>query len=88
MKFSTKLAFLALFTMLLSCTNDTDSVVKHHKSHEESRQNVPFSDAVQVGNLYFLTGQIGKDHKSKKIVEGGIEAETTQTIKNITAVLQ
>ena len=49
---------------------------------------MPFSDAVQVDNLYFLTGQIGKDHTSGKLVEGGIEAETKQTILNIDAVLK
>jgi 2-iminobutanoate/2-iminopropanoate deaminase len=70
------------------CQNESKSIVKHHKSHEKSRHNVPFSDAVQVDNLYFLTGQIGKNHSTGKIVEGGIEAETTQTLKNIKAVLK
>jgi len=74
--------------MNFGCKNEAKSVVKHHKSHEKSRTNVPFSDAVQVDNLYFLTGQIGKDHNLGKIVEGGIEAETTQAIKNIEAVLK
>jgi len=70
------------------CQNESKPIVKHHKSHEQTRQNVPFSDAVQVDNLYFLTGQIGKDHASGKLVEGGIEAETKQTILNIEAVLK
>ena len=70
------------------CQNESKSIVKHHKSHEQTRQNMPFSDAVQVDNLYFLTGQIGKDHTSGKLVEGGIEAETKQTILNIDAVLK
>jgi 2-iminobutanoate/2-iminopropanoate deaminase len=62
--------------------------VYFHKSHEESRKNAPFSEATQVGNLYFLTGQIGKNHQTGKMVEGGIEAETAQVIKNIEAVLK
>ena len=70
------------------CKNESKTVLKHHKSHEESRANVPFSDAVQVDNLYFLTGQIGKNHKLGKIVDGGIEAETKQTLINIKKVLQ
>ena len=36
----------------------------------------------------FLTGQIGKDHKKGNLVEGGIQAETKQTIENIKAVLE
>ncbi|MFK8060729.1 MAG: RidA family protein [Polaribacter sp.] len=88
MKTVLKIFLLFLLLMNFGCKNESTSIVKHHKSHEKSRQNVPFSDAVQVDNLYFLTGQIGKNHKIGKIVEGGIEAETKQTIKNIEAVLK
>ena len=88
MRTSIKLLLFFLLMMNFSCKNNSESIVKHHKSHEESRKNVPFSDAVQVGNLYFLTGQIGKNHKTGKLAEGGIEAETTQTLKNIEAVLK
>ena len=81
-------SFLLGFGLLFSaCNNPQENVIKYHKSHEESRANVPFSGAVQVGNLYFLTGQIGKNHKTGKIAEGGIEAETTQVLKNIEDVL-
>ncbi|WP_397446236.1 RidA family protein [Polaribacter sp. R77954] len=73
---------------IFSCKYESTSVVKHHKSHEKSRANVPFSDAVQVDHLYFLTGQIGKNHTTGKIVQGGIEAQTQQAILNIEAVLK
>ncbi|GGI58219.1 Rid family detoxifying hydrolase [Winogradskyella haliclonae] len=78
---------LFLSFAFLSCTNST-SEIKFHKSHEPSRANVPFSDAVETDNLLFLTGQIGKDHKAGNLVEGGIEAETRQVIKNIEDVLK
>lgn len=71
----------------LSC-NSNERKIEFHKSHEPSRANVPFSDAVETENLLFLTGQIGKDHSSGKLVSGGIEAETEQVIKNIEAVLK
>ncbi len=58
-----------------------------HASHEEKKQNAPFSDAVQAGNIYFLAGQIGMDHSSRTMVEGGIQAETEQAIMNIKEVL-
>lgn len=73
--------------MIQSCTRST-SKIKFHKSHEASRANVPFSDAVETGNLLFLTGQIGKDHKEGKLVKGGIKAETKQVIENISDVLK
>jgi len=58
-----------------------------HASHEETRLVAPFSDVVEVGDLLFLTGQIGKDHQTGKLVSGGIASETKQVIKNIKDVL-
>ncbi len=58
-----------------------------HPSHEPKKQNTPFSDVVQVGDTYYLSGQIGMDHSVRELVEGGIEAETKQTLENIKAVL-
>lgn len=58
-----------------------------HPSHEPGKANAPYSDIVQVDNLYFLAGQIGKDHATGTLVEGGIEAETRQCLENIKAVL-
>jgi len=87
MKIKATITFLICLITILSCTNKEVNTVKHHKSHEESRKNVPFSDAVQVGNLYFLTGQIGKNHATGQLVKGGIEAETKQTLENIKDVL-
>ena len=48
----------------------------------------PFSPAVRVGNLIFLSGQIGTPpDASGGLVSGGIEAETRQTMENIKDVL-
>ena len=58
-----------------------------HASHEPKKQNTPFSDAVEVGNTFYLSGQIGMDHTVRKLVEGGIQAETKQALENIRAVL-
>lgn len=59
----------------------------YHKSHEPKKLDAPFSDVVQVGTTYYLSGQIGMDHKERVLVEGGIEAETKQTLENIKDVL-
>jgi len=88
MKNIPKIIFLSFLTLIFSCKNDTKSIVKYHKSHEERRQNAPFSDAVQIDNLFFLTGQIGKNHKTEKLVESGIDAETKQAILNVETVLK
>ena len=47
---------------------------------------LPFSSAVRVGELLFLSGQIGTD-STGRLVSGGIEAETRQTLENIRAAL-
>ena len=80
---------LGLLFMLISLSCEQSSnVIKFHKSHELSRLNAPFSDAVETDDLLFLTGQIGKNHATGKLVEGGIRAETKQCIENIKAVLE
>ncbi len=58
-----------------------------HQSHEPLKATAPFSDIVEVGNTYYLSGQIGMDHSTRTLVKGGIEAETRQTLENIKAVL-
>lgn len=58
-----------------------------HASHEPKKLDAPFSDAVQVGNVFYLSGQIGIDHSLRELVGGGIQAETRQTLENIKAVL-
>ncbi|TVZ23201.1 2-iminobutanoate/2-iminopropanoate deaminase [Dokdonia sp. Hel_I_63] len=58
-----------------------------HKSHEITKKDAPFSDVVQVGEMYFLSGQIGLNQKNRTLVPGGITAETTQTLENIKEVL-
>jgi 2-iminobutanoate/2-iminopropanoate deaminase len=58
-----------------------------YKSHEPKKQNAPYSDAVQAGNMYFLSGQIGMDQTTRTLVTGGVQDETRQAIKNIEEVL-
>jgi len=53
-----------------------------------ARPDLPFSSAVRVGNLLFLSGQIGSKAGTPGLVPGGIEAETRQTMENIKAVLE
>jgi len=50
-------------------------------------KGLPFSEAVQVGNLLYLAGQVGLGDDGK-LVHGGIGPETRQTMENIRAVLE
>jgi 2-iminobutanoate/2-iminopropanoate deaminase len=47
----------------------------------------PYSQAVKVGSFVYTSGQIGIDPATGNVVEGGVEAQTKQVLKNLEAVL-
>jgi reactive intermediate/imine deaminase len=49
---------------------------------------LPFSAAVKVGNIIYLSGQIGNKIGTRSLVPGGIQAETRQSLENIGVVLK
>jgi len=48
---------------------------------------LPFSEAVRVGDTIYLSGQLGLEPGTLKLVPGGIEAEAKQTMENIGTTL-
>jgi 2-iminobutanoate/2-iminopropanoate deaminase len=48
---------------------------------------LPFSDAVRVGNLLYVSGQIGTD-ENLKLALGGVLPETHRALENIRAILE
>ena len=48
---------------------------------------LPFSEAVRVGNLVFLAGQIGNVPGTRQLADTGIAGQTRQTLENIKQVL-
>ena len=47
----------------------------------------PYSQAIEVNGMLFVSGQIPIDPQTGKIVEGGIAEQTGQVLKNIGAIL-
>jgi len=47
----------------------------------------PYSQAVVQGGLVYCSGQVALDPATKELVPGGIEAETRQVLRNLSAVL-
>ena len=47
----------------------------------------PYSPALKVGNLLFLSGSIPLDPVSGQLVSGGIVEQTTQVMENIKSLL-
>ena len=65
-----------------------DPVVEHFPSPLESMRSLPFSEAVRVGDLLFVSGQIGNTPGTLQLVPGGIAAETKQTLENIRDIME
>lgn len=53
----------------------------------DPQRPAPFSDAVRVGDMLYLSGKLGTD-SSSVLVTGGIKAETKQVMENIRSVLE
>ena len=77
--------------VLFGCTtpeNDSTTTVEYLNSPALEELNLPFSEAVRVDNMLYLSGQIGNIPGQMKLVEGGIEEETRQTLEKIKSTLQ
>jgi reactive intermediate/imine deaminase len=61
---------------------------RYFQSEANKALNRPFSDAVQVGDMVYLSGQIGAAPGEDKVVTGGMEAETRQVMENVRLTLQ
>ena len=48
----------------------------------------PYSQAIQVGNLVYTSGQIPIDPATGQFVEGGIKNQTRQSLLNVKAILE
>lgn len=47
----------------------------------------PYSQAIEVNGMIFISGQIPIDPATGEFVSGGIKEQTTQSFKNIKAIL-
>ena len=48
----------------------------------------PYSQAVKAGNLLFVSGQVPFVPETMEIVEGDVKAQTSQSLKNLQAILK
>jgi reactive intermediate/imine deaminase len=74
-----------LLSTLAGCMHSGQSL--ELEFYPSPRPNAVFSPAVRVGNLLFLSGQIGTD-SSGRLVAGGLQAEARQALNNVRATLE
>ena len=84
----TKSIFLTIFLWGNLFAQD----VEYLQSETFKQTNMPFSEAVRVGDILYLSGQIGEVYTDvkgvTKLIQGGIGPETRQTMENIKSVLE
>lgn len=62
--------------------------MKFLQSRGTKDAGLPFSDAVQVGDVLYLSGALGNVPGKMELAKGGIEAEARQMFTNIARTLE
>ena len=95
MKLIPGILIIALF--LCGCgpsEDDVRTIVANELANASARSEVtnaevigPYSPAVRIGNLLFVSGQIGLDPATGQLAGPEIEAQTQQALRNLGSVL-
>ncbi|MCH9695598.1 MAG: RidA family protein [Gammaproteobacteria bacterium] len=85
-----RLFFLLPVIALCGCNVDVShgKEISYLQMPGSEQLDLPFSAAVRAGKTLYLSGNIGNVPGTLHLAEGGIEAETRQTMDNIKAVLE
>ena len=80
-------AFIATLFMMFSCQVAAQTT-EFYNSGKIIPPNLPLSDGVRNGSLFFLSGQVGLTPGAGKLVSGGMKAEAKQVLENIKLSLE
>jgi 2-iminobutanoate/2-iminopropanoate deaminase len=83
---ATLLSRAGLALVLGVCTTDPPQRPQVEYFPVPGQPTLPFAEAVRVGDMLYLSGQIGTD-STGQLVSGGIGPETRQTLANVATVL-
>lgn len=85
-----KLCLLLPLLVLAACevSVEPSPEVEYLKAPGTEDLDLPFSSAVRVGDLLFLSGALGLVPGTMTLADGGIQGETRQTLENIRARLE
>ena len=90
-QFQPTVTTLLLVLPMLGCASKappaTTVAPRYYTAPDSAMRALPFSEAVQVGSLLFLSGQVGVLPGTRTVAPGGITAESKQSIENIRAIL-
>lgn len=87
-----RVAVLLTTVLLAACTGtpvqEDQMVEKEVIQMPGALEGLPFSSAVRVGDMLYLSGQIGTLPGTRDLAPGGVAEEARQTLENIKAVLE
>ena len=87
MRIQSLLLFVIPTALVAQQPTDTTRVEKKVIQVPGSLPGLPFSSAVRVGSVIYLSGQIGVLPGTRQLVDTGVVKQTQQTLENIKAVL-
>jgi reactive intermediate/imine deaminase len=82
------LVFVACALPCLTLPVAAESGVQFYNSPAAAAAKPPFSQAVRVGDILYMSGAIGVLPGKRELAPGGMEAEAKQTLENIGEVLK
>ena len=80
-------AVVTIAFLVLGCTASLAAQERHVLHGPGEVRGLPFSMAVQVGNMLYLSGQIGNLPGTRELADTGIAGQTRQALENIKTVL-
>lgn len=78
----------AFFFTACEITVDETPEIEYLQMPGQEDMDLPFSSAVRVDNMLFVSGALGLDSETGNLVEGGIQPETRKTLENISQTLE
>ncbi|HUE82776.1 MAG TPA: RidA family protein [Pyrinomonadaceae bacterium] len=66
----------------------TPTTVKHLPGILASSPDLPFSEAVRVGDMLYLSGMLGTVPGTRNLAPGGVKGETKQILDNMRKILE
>lgn len=89
MKNSLLLLLLSIGSVISCEPKSQNEKVQFVTSEEFKKANLPFSEVVIVGNMMYLSGQVGsRPEDPMTLVAGGIKTEAKQMLENIKILLE
>lgn len=86
------LIIIAVLALIMSFTFDMGvqekKTVRKVITFDNTPAKRPYSPAIEVNNTLYVSGQIGVDQATGKLIEGGIEVQARQVLKNLKNVVE